>query len=269
MPGWIEPMLARPMHKDVDLETGDWFAEEKYDGHRLCVRVGPTNVVTCWTRLGNVRLMPPHVRVGLLCLPPGCYDGELVAKNKQKSYGVTELINQDQLQLVLFDILEVNGLNAMDCTYTDRRTLLEELRKHLSDDAVVVAPSFALDNKLQMEVLAQACWDRGGEGLILKHKDHMYIPKKRTKAWVKIKQLHSSVLTVVGFVEGKMGPHATVLLEDDEGNQTTVKTKNTRELKHFAQHARESIGRKLRIEFQERTPDGSYRHPRWDRWEDE
>ena len=29
-----------------------------------------------------------------------------------------------------------------------------------------------------------------------------------------------------------------------------------------------AIGRKLRVDYQEVTPDG-YRHPRWDRWEDE
>jgi hypothetical protein len=86
----------------------------------------------------------------------------------------------------------------------------------------------------------------------------------------------------MGFTQsrGKIidrGPYAAVLLRDAAGNETTVKTLNDVELDRFEQEwpstagveHHPAVGRKLRIEYQERTPDGSYRHPRWDRWEDE
>jgi hypothetical protein len=74
-------------------------------------------------------------------------------------------------------------------------------------------------------------------------------------------------------------------LEDDRGNRTSVKTKDDFELAQFEKQAlaglqkvgdmvvaipaHPAIGRKLRIEYQDWTPRGGYRHPRWDRWEAE
>jgi ATP-dependent DNA ligase len=109
--------------------------------------------------------------------------------------------------------------------------------------------------------------------------DAVYRPGKRDKSWIKIKKLRSAVLTVTGFQPSKgqiinRGPFATVVLKDEQGNVTTVKTRNDAEIAKLeaqavAGAAHPAIGRKLRIEFQERTVDGSYRHPRWDRWENE
>ncbi len=101
------------------------------------------------------------------------------------------------------------------------------------------------------------------------------------------------------------GNFAMTVLQDDAGVVTVVKTRNdalcrqlekecphipppdefqlgqptepnTREVTlvggkkitvYFTHHPR--VNTKLRIEYQEKTPDGSYRHPRWDRYENE
>jgi hypothetical protein len=83
-----------------------------------------------------------------------------------------------------------------------------------------------------------------------------------------VKALDTAVMTVTGFEKGENGPHSTVTLVGTDG-ETTVKTLNADALRKFAANPKSFIGRKLRIEFQERTPDGGYRHPRWDRWENE
>lgn len=177
----------------------------------------------------------------------------------------------------------------------------------------MLAPAVHLDTEDEMHTYLRAIWARDGEGVILKRRDSRYSPGKRPREdWIKIKALRSAILTVVGFLPSKgtiqnRGPYATVVLRDDQGYETTVKTLNDAELAKFeaewkaldphqtradiegvsrveaksrthrglfdndpmiaplaALHP--AIGRRLRIEYQERTPDGSYRHPRWDRW---
>ena len=117
--------------------------------------------------------------------------------------------------------------------------------------------------------LAEKVWSAQGEGLILKEVSAPYIVGKRSKTWLKIKELRSAVLQITGYNEGTMGKHSIIVLEDEEGNETTVKWKNFKELAKIEADPQAYIGRKVRIDFQCRTPDGSYRHPRWDRWENE
>ena len=127
--------------------------------------------------------------------------------------------------------------------------------------------------------MCQTVWDSDGEGLIIKRRQAPYTSGKRTMDFIKLKDLRTAVLTLVGFRAGvgtivDRGAYATVVLRDEHGVQTTVKTLNDKELARFESSAKghkvhPAIGRSLRIEYHEKTPDGNYRHPRWDRWENE
>ncbi len=272
---FIKPMLAHVVKGDV-LE-GSWVAEEKYDGHRLVVEHAES--VSAWSRYGRPRVLPPHVDAAITHLPKGVYDGELISITKPRSYGVTDLGETASLRYVVFDVLELLGRDSTQVTQAERRKLLETIfddprspaeQSEGADviDGVRLAWSEPIDSR-NVAALARKVWSRDGEGLILKNAVSLYYPGKRSRDWLKIKQLRSSVLTLIGFIPGKLGRYAVVLLEDAEGHHTTVKTRNDRERARLAQDPPSFIGRKLRIEYQERTPDGSYRHPRWDRFEDE
>jgi ATP-dependent DNA ligase len=271
---YIEPMLASPMREGVDFSSG-WVAEEKYDGHRMCVYVNEergTTFVKMTARGGLVRIPPVHISKELVALPVGIYDGELISTNKTKAYGVTELAQQDHLQLVLFDILESRGVDLKSETYDQRREILELIINALNhggllNGGITISKQFTIRKVQDVHGIAAQIWARGGEGLVLKHRESLYTPKKRSKLWLKVKQVNSAVLTVKGFVAGLLGPCSTVLLEDKEGHLVTVKTLNTKERKSIEKNPVSFVGRKLCIEFQERTPDGSYRHPMWDHWE--
>lgn len=297
---FISPMLAASMPKTAPrIDPGMMVAEEKLDGHRLVVHVAnvaslPATVkeVTAWSRNGLIRPLPTHLAVALGKLQPGIYDGELLVPGK-RSYGVTEIVNGPDLVYTVFDILQLMGTPTINEPYARRRAYLELMGEHgLFDGAVTLSkvyPVISFDHAMR---ICEEIWERDGEGIILKRLSARYVPGKRPKdAWVKIKALRSAVLTVIGFIPSKgeindRGPYATVALRDDDGNETTVKTRNDEELARFAKQATKfstpftlsalprsmahpAIGRKLRIEYQERTPDGNYRHPRWDRWEDE
>src|ERR1043166_140802 len=109
---FISPMLASPMTAlPATLSPGIYAAEEKFDGHRLIMEVtdaathdlyGEGMEVKAWGRYGIPRILPPHIVTGMSRLPPGIYDGELLAPGK-RSYGVTERTNSDDLVYVIFD----------------------------------------------------------------------------------------------------------------------------------------------------------------------
>lgn len=281
---FIAPMLASPLPSLTVVESGGWVAEEKYDGHRVIVLVSDTASslfgdvnVYAWSRHGLPRSLPPHLRESLQgALPPGLYDGELLAPSAH-SYGVTELRYADQLTLVIFDVLRIAQRDVMSLPYTQRRALL----CNVITQTTHVFPSFAwpVESVAQVTGLRDGIWSRDGEGLILKHEKSLYLPGKRSKLWLKVKQLKSAPLRVIGWQSSKgekidRGPFAIVVLQDDNGVVTKVKTRDNAmiadvELKSQQTGTVPYLHRVVWIEYQEKTPDGKYRHPRFDRWDDE
>jgi ATP-dependent DNA ligase len=305
---FIHPMNASPLPKNWKFTRDAWVAERKFDGHRLVAQVGggpardlfTSKLVVAWARSGIERKLPEQILRALTVLPDGIYDGELCVPGG-RSYGVTELTQTNNLEYVIFDVLELLGHSTVHKTYDERRAFLEEMftREHINGhSAIKLADSWPISSMDDVDRLKEDVWAEDGEGLILKRRAARYQPGKRSKDFIKIKKCDSAVLTVIGFEPSKgkimdRGPFGTTVIQDDDGNITTVKTLNDFELdrlekedtpgierhwktvrvvgkgavKMHTNHP--AVGRKLRIEFQERTPDMSYREPRWDRWEDE
>jgi len=287
---FIPLMMASPFPKvHPDFSRGNFVAEEKFDGIRLGIEVdrqAPTDLfcpytIRSWSRNGILHAIPKHLQTELGKLPTGYYDGELFVPGK-RSFGATRLDQALNLKIVIFDILSLMGEDTTDLALRDRRKLLGAMfeHEHCQSQNVTLAEQVYLLDRQHLATVRDKVWDRDGEGLIIKDLNATYKPGKRPKnVWIKVKQLHSAVLEVIGFEPSKgeivnRGPYATVILRDEEGVVTTVKTLNDAELANFERLApigrpHPAIGRKLRIEYQERTTDRSYRHPRWDRWEDE
>lgn len=279
---FISPMLASPMPTDLKLPRDRYVAEEKLDGHRLIVRVGGGGIqndlfitgspVRAWSRDGLSRVLPRHITESLAQFPVCVLDGELLVPGK-RSYGVTELANANDLVFVAFDVIEMLNQTTCDVAYHHRRHFLEVMfsDKNLSKlPGVRLSESRPIQTLEEIQSYCEEVWARDGEGLILKDRESLYTPGKRPKnVWIKIKKLQSAVLTITGYEYGLLGPYAKVKLVDKDGNEIAVKVRNTELRNRCAANPNSFIGRKLRIEFQERTPDGSYRHPRWDRLEDE
>lgn len=284
---FISPMLARPLPPEFPfkMKAGEWAAEIKYDGHRLIAEISDglqpslfvNKGVHAWSRYGLERALPTHLLEAMVNLPNGLFDGELIVPGK-RSFGVTELGNSRDLVYVIFDVLQFEGDDLTICSYKQRREILEALT-HCFGSSVWIAPKFPVYNWNDVIHLRDTAWEQGQEGLILKRLDGVYEIGKRSKNLIKIKDKQSKVLTVIAWAESRgeidyRGKWATAIIRDEEGFTTTVKTKNNVELAKLETEYQRTgsppfLGRALRIEFQERTPDGSYRHPRWDRWENE
>jgi ATP-dependent DNA ligase len=267
-PARVNPMLASAMpdgRSISDYEDPGFAMEEKLDGHRVMVRV-KDGVVEAWSRPragGNgplTRSLPPHIIEQLLKLVDALIDGELVSPSGQ-SWNVVELCNAHKLKLVLFDLLEAHGKNFMGQPYSTRRQALELVVGRMKPDPNVVS---IVESGPVSEAAVKAIWDRGGEGGVIKRKAGIYRPGWRTPDWIKVKKQNTAVLTITGFKAGKNGPYSTVLLKDDNGIETRVKTLDNDWLREFDKNAASYIGKRLVIHYQEQTPSGSYRHGMWD-----
>jgi bifunctional non-homologous end joining protein LigD len=269
--GFVNPMLASSLdgRQIEEFPAAQWFMEEKLDGHRIVVAVDGD--VRAWSRpragangVGNGRSLPAHIKNVLAAFPSITLDGELCVPGGN-SWQVAELQNETRLVYVIFDVLRYDGRDLTSLSTEQRREYVDGIGAVLREKGVVsvtttsaVAPS---------RETIQAWWADGKEGAILKRRSSRYQAGIRSADWVKVKRVHTAVLTIVGFETGKNGPHSAVLLRSDDGLETKVKTLNADWLRVFAREADAYVGRKLRIEHQgEFMTKGkrSYRHPMFD-----
>lgn len=302
MTGFVNPMLAEPLQAKVELvdgmwrlpegalrayQNGDWWMEEKYDGHRVIIAVGgegytagDASSVRAWSRpragsngVGLARTLPPQVIEVMRQMPWGTYDGELIVPGKN-SWDVVDLSNQEALVLVLFDVLACASRSLLHLDAEERRTYLTAFDSVFTAKGVTcvkVAPIYPVYPEF-----VEGIWAKGGEGAILKRKGSLYHEGGRSAAdWVKVKKVIPAVLTIVGFEAGKSGPHSTVLLRgmvvDHAGVtrevETSVKTLDNDWRRIFADHAAAYLGAELRIEHQGvflSKGKWSLRHPMFD-----
>jgi ATP-dependent DNA ligase len=288
---FITPMYAKKMPDDFDLKSDEWVAEEKIDGIRIVAERFADGNIGTWSRYAKWHPVPSQILDWIKRLPTVILDGEVAAPGK-RSYGTAALINDSDCIYSVFDILEVDGQPTLKLNQVERRELLVELFKHIPADAPMqLLPSWEVNSMEDVYARRDEVWARDGEGLILKKKSVIYMPGKRPKEWLKVKKLQSAKLTITNFLPGTgsiidTGPYAIAVLSDEELNQCRVRVPTDalrEELQKagiainyegppmrytVAGHLHPWVGKKLWIEYQERTPDGGYRHPRWDRLED-
>lgn len=294
--GFRAPMLA---HKLEDKLPEDAVAEIKYDGHRIIVsKLG--DVVRAWSRLETPRTLRPAIVEVLKKFPDGVYDGEEIVPGGT-SHNVKELLHAHRTVLILFDVLTHRREDIVVWTYRTRRTVLEECFQEAGivggsiDDVVQLSQTVPVGSLDELYALCAELWSEGVEGLIVKDPLARYECGKRRRAFLKLKQEKSATLTVLGFSDSKgekvdRGECAQIVLVDDDGMCTAVKTPTDVELGRLnglfpddPTFERVKIGprwvdyvnnhpfcgRRYVIDYQDRTSDGSYRHPRADRWESE
>jgi len=259
---FIDPMLASGEPKKDWDPIGYWM-EEKYDGHRLIVEVEQNKNVKAWGRYGIERKLPDKFKDLASYAEPGVYDGELIVPG-QRSHNVVELTKQEDLIFVAFDILVSYGVSTFLFSWEERREILKDAVEKEDGPIRLSRPKkveYADDILTEFERVV----DSGGEGLILKNPEGLYLPGKRPRNnWIKKKTVRTAVMEIIGFSSGRNGPFSRVVLEGDDMRRTTVKVLTDALLVEVHKAPQKFIGRKLRIEYTERYPNGTYRHPRWD-----
>jgi bifunctional non-homologous end joining protein LigD len=102
-------------------------------------------------------------------------------------------------QLMLFDILELNGQSLIKKMYQERREILENLVPQEPGSRIQVPPIFEGDLSAALATADQLQL----EGVVAKRRNSIYQPGRRTHTWLKIKLHRVQEVVIGGWREGK------------------------------------------------------------------
>jgi bifunctional non-homologous end joining protein LigD len=191
-----------------------WAYEIKWDGVRAIAYCEPGQVRLESRNLREISGQYPEVRALALELEgrPAVLDGELVAFDEQErpsfqllqrrmhvasAAEVRRRMRETPVTYVIFDLLYLDRRTMVDRPYEERRAELESLGL---DSQSWQTPAF---HRGDGAVLLAASRERGLEGVVAKRLQSPYRPGRRTRDWIKIKNVRSQELVIGGWLPGK------------------------------------------------------------------
>jgi len=214
IPRDVKPMLAVAGTLPPAKDDEKWSYEVKWDGVRALVAVDGGRL-TLTSRNGNdVTSHYPELRgLGLqLGSRQALLDAEIVAFNSagRSDFGMLQnrmhvgkpgaaLLRSTPVQLMLFDVLHLEGTSLLDKPYDERRAILERLA--LQGDHWSVPPAFVGGG----QALLDATREQGLEGILAKRRDARYFPGKRSDCWLKVKHIRRTSAVIAGWKPGEGG----------------------------------------------------------------
>ena len=161
--------------------------------------------------------------------------------------------------------------------YLERRMALDIWIEDINHPHVKKAPvCYAHEHAAVMNYYTTVR-NNGGEGVIVKPTDGEY-HCKRSKAWLKIKDQQTVDAPIIGFEEGTgkyQGMLGAVIVNLDDvevrvgSGFSDEQRKELWEIMDDGRWEELPSGRLIEIEYHEKTPDGSLRHPRFVRFRDD
>lgn len=183
-------------------EADDWLHELKWDGYRIAVtivegkaRLWSRNAIEWTAKLPEIAAALEALHLGSAML-----DGELIAgRGAKQDFGLLQATLSGEkhaaLNLMLFDVLAIEGIDVSKAPLRERKELLARL-------LASPPPHLALSTHVEgdgNEAFAAAS-RQGFEGIISKRADRPYSPG-RSDDWRKSKSLDSDEYAVVGFTK--------------------------------------------------------------------
>src|SRR5579859_446713 len=209
-PGFVAPMLATGA-AGLPADAAGFVAEVKWDGLRACVAVDGGQV-RAWSRSGR-DVTAAYPELGVLGAAAGrrtlVLDGEIVAlSGPRPDFTALQrrmtarrpgagLLAAVPVTLIVFDVLRSGRDHLAGRPYVLRRALLEDLGLEVPG-IVQVPPAFPGD----AAALLAATRDQGWEGIVLKRPASLYHPGRRTRDWLKIRNIHTVDVQVGGWLPG-------------------------------------------------------------------
>ena len=306
-PGWhplpelIAPMLAAP--GPLPEPDEEWAYEMKWDGVRLVLYVAGGRVRALTRNERDVTSTYPelHALAATLGTRQLVLDGEVVATDADGriSFGALQprmhvarpgkaLLTNAPVTYLAFDVLHLDGVSLLDTPYVERRKLLAGLK--LSGPHWSTPPFFA-GGGAEAVATSRAQYL---EGVVAKRLSSKYLPGKRSKDWLKVKNVRAQEVVVGGWRPGAgrregrigslllgvtgpagleyVGHVGTGFTEAVLDDLTARLLRTERKTSPFATplprpHAKDArwVTPRLvgEVQFGEWTPDGLLRHPSW------
>jgi bifunctional non-homologous end joining protein LigD len=215
VPTDLAPMLASPGELPK-APAADWAYELKWDGIRALATVAD-GTVRLTSRSGRdiTAAYPELAAVGTVTNGlSAVLDGEIVAFDERgrPSFGLLQrrmnladvgqvavMVAEVPVRYIVFDLLALHGSDLTRLPYRQRHELLERLE--IDGPVATVPPNFVGDPDAALE-FSEA---HGLEGVVAKRLDSVYLPGRRTTAWVKSKFVRQQAVVVGGWRHGEGG----------------------------------------------------------------
>ena len=208
-----KPMLAGEIQSPFT--SPEWIFEVKWDGIRALIHINKTlriqsrNNKELLSRFPEFREIEDQEESMVL-------DGEIIVmKDGAVSFKAvlerTQASNKRDIEyrskkmpatLVIFDILELNGVSLLEKALMERKKLLRENFKEGKHTLI----SDHIDT--QGEDYYKAVIQKGLEGIIAKKKNSKYV-QGRSKNWLKIKNVKSVECIIAGYTKGSGNREST------------------------------------------------------------
>lgn len=205
----INPMLIGADGQAFD--SGDFIYELKWDGERCLAYLDPAHGTELRNKR-NLKMLPKvpelagiHKQVKKRCI----LDGELmIMKNGRpdfyeiqkrslttNSFKIQLAAKQYPANFVAFDILYYDGKDLTLLPLMERKQYLDQAVR--TETASLAISRYVPDKGCPLYTLAK---QQNLEGIVAKRKDSIYTPGKRTKDWIKIKNLKDDDFVVCGYL---------------------------------------------------------------------
>jgi bifunctional non-homologous end joining protein LigD len=232
MPRGLKPMAA--VLSTLPRDDENWGYEIKWDGIRAIAYCEAGTLRLESRTLREITSTYPELRTlaAELGSTDAVLDGEIVAfddsgkpsferlqgrMNVASDAAIRRRMADTPVTYMIFDLLYVDGRTLMDLPYTERRERLEELGL---EGPHWQTPSY---HRGDGEGLLDLTKKQGLEGLVAKRLDSRYLPGRRTRAWLKVKNVMSQELVIGGWLPGqgrRAGTIGALLVgyhEEDDG----------------------------------------------------
>ena len=217
-------MLAKPLEKLSDLnEPQRYVIEDKYDGIRSQIHVENGQALIYTRGMDEVTGAFPEVHLGAAMLSGSAIlDGEILAWKDNRALAFTvlqqrlarkkvtiELMAEIPVVFIAYDLLYRDGELLIDAPFEKRRALMEQALG--GQKTLLVSRQHEARSLDDVETLFQEARARGNEGLILKLRESLYEPGRRSGTWYKLKRPYATLDVVITAAEQGHGRRATVL----------------------------------------------------------
>jgi len=293
--GELRPMLAELAPAPFD--SIEYLFEPKWDGVRCLAYV--SDELRLEGRAGSnltyrfPEISREEVKTSLSLVLDGeliCGDGSTKSfrliqgrVHKEDRHAIRWASMNTPATLMVFDILEVNGVSVLRQPLWSRKTILDQ---NLRDSPRVRhTPFVETEGKLLFETLVA----RGYEGIMAKHRESPYLLGKRSSHWLKMKVAREGSFFAVGLTEGKGARADTfgaLVLASDQGDHLAYRGEvgtgfTDSDLKTILSIAEDapryfSVNGvrwikpiRCRVKFLDETPEGKLRFPVFKRLEEE
>ena len=212
MPEQVPPMLATA--GPLPPEDGRWAFEIKWDGVRAVAHSEPGRLRFHSRNLNEITARYPELSKlnRALSSHRAILDGEIVAFDAEGRpsfsalQGRMHLTSEPQIRrlakaspvsYVIFDLLWLDGRSLLREPYEARRARLAELAL---DGERWQAPDYVTGHGAE---LLAASREQGLEGIVAKRLDCPYDPGRRSRGWVKVKNVRREEVVIGGWTPGE------------------------------------------------------------------